>query len=44
MVAALAEGGTVQMPLAQTVWSPKFRMLTDRFGLGWMLGVAAAQA
>lgn len=36
---ALAEGGTVQMPLAKTFWSPRFGMLTDRFGVGWMVGV-----
>lgn len=34
---ALADGGTVQMPLAKTFFSPCFGMLTDRFGLGWML-------
>ncbi|RZA04978.1 MAG: VOC family protein [Moraxellaceae bacterium] len=38
--AALSEGGTVQMPLGKTFWSPKFGMVTDRFGLGWMVGVA----
>jgi PhnB protein len=37
---ALAEGGTVQMPLAKTFWSPRFGMLTDRFGVGWMINVA----
>lgn len=37
--AALAEGGKVEMPLGQTFWSPKFGMLTDRFGLGWMVTV-----
>ncbi len=37
--AALAEGGTVQMPLGKTFWSPCFGMLTDRFGLGWMVSV-----
>jgi PhnB protein len=36
---ALAEGGTVQMPLAKTFWSPRFGMLTDRFGVGWMINV-----
>jgi PhnB protein len=36
---ALAEGGTVQMPLAKTFWSPRFGMLTDRFGVGWMVGM-----
>jgi len=38
---ALAEGGTVQMPLAKTFWSPKFGMVADRFGVGWMVSVAA---
>lgn len=37
--AALAEGGKVQMPLGKTFWSPKFGMLTDRFGVGWMINV-----
>lgn len=36
---ALCEGGTVQMPLAKTFWSPKFGMATDRFGVGWMVSV-----
>lgn len=34
---ALADGGTVTMPLAATFWSPCFGMLTDRFGVGWMV-------
>jgi PhnB protein len=38
--AALAEGGQITMPLTQTFWSPKFGMLTDRFGIGWMITVA----
>ena len=37
---ALAEGGQVTMPLTKTFWSPKFGMLEDRFGLGWMVTVA----
>ncbi len=37
---ALAAGGTVQMPLAKTFWSPKFGMVADRFGVGWMVSVA----
>jgi PhnB protein len=36
---ALADGGSVQMPLCQTFWSPCFGMLTDRFGIGWMVMV-----
>jgi len=38
--AALSEGGKVGMPLSQTFWSPKFGMLTDRFGIDWMVSVA----
>jgi PhnB protein len=37
LFAALSEGGTVQMPLAETFWSPRFGMLTDRFGVPWMI-------
>jgi len=36
---ALAEGGKVEMPLAQTFWAQKFGMLEDRFGVGWMISV-----
>ncbi len=32
---ALAQGGTVQMPLAATFWAATFGMLTDRFGTAW---------
>jgi PhnB protein len=39
--ALLADGGQVQMPLAKTFWSPRFGMLTDRFGVGWMVIVPA---
>jgi PhnB protein len=39
--AALAAGGKVTMPLAKTFWSPRFGMLTDRFGVGWMISVMA---
>ena len=41
LFAALAEGGRVQMPLGKTFWSPHFGMVTDRFGVGWMVSVAA---
>ena len=37
--AALSEGGTVTMPLGPTFWAKKFGMLTDRFGLGWMINL-----
>jgi PhnB protein len=39
--AALSDGGTVQMPLAKTFWSPCFGMLTDKFNVGWMVTVPA---
>jgi PhnB protein len=39
--AALAEGGQIQMPLTETFWSPRFGMLSDRFGVGWMVSIAA---
>jgi PhnB protein len=34
---ALAEGGTIIMPLAKTFFSPRFGMVSDHFGVGWML-------
>lgn len=37
--AGLAEGGQVQLPLGKTFWSPCFGMVTDRFGVGWMVTV-----
>ncbi len=36
---ALAEGGKIGMPLAKTFWSPRFGMVTDKFGVGWMISV-----
>ncbi len=36
---ALAYGGSVQMPMTKTFWSPCYGMVTDRFGLGWMVMV-----
>lgn len=35
--AALADGGEVRMPLTKTFWSPCFGMLSDRFGMSWMI-------
>lgn len=37
--AALSDGGSVQMPLGQTFFSPAFGMATDRFGVPWMVYV-----
>ena len=41
--AALADGGQVRMPLAKTFWSPRFGMVADRFGIGWMVSVPGQQ-
>jgi PhnB protein len=40
---ALSEGGKVQMPLEKTFWSPCFGMVTDKFGMDWMVGVATEE-
>jgi len=37
---ALGDGGQVQMPLAKTFFSSRFGMVTDRFGVLWMVIVA----
>src|SRR5262249_15605380 len=34
---ALADGRTVQMPIAETFWAVRFGMLVDRFGTPWMV-------
>lgn len=34
---ALAENGKVAMPLQKTFWATRFAMLTDRFGIPWMI-------
>jgi PhnB protein len=36
---ALADGGSVTMPLGETFWAPAFGMCVDRFGTPWMVGV-----
>ena len=37
LFAALGDGGKVEMPLGKTFFSPKFGMLQDKFGVGWMV-------
>lgn len=37
----LAEGATIVEPLAASEWSAGFGMLTDRFGVTWVLDVAS---
>lgn len=40
---ALSEGGTVVMPFETPPWGGRFGMLTDRFGIDWMLALNAPQ-
>ncbi|MCK3771087.1 VOC family protein [Microbacterium aerolatum] len=37
----LVEGAVIIEPLAASAWSAGFGMLTDRFGVTWVLGVTA---
>ena len=41
---ALGEGGNVTMPLMRTFWTSSFGMLTDKFGVPWMVNVEAPKA
>jgi PhnB protein len=36
----LADGGTVQLPMQETFWAGSFGMLTDRFGIPWIINCA----
>ena len=40
---ALTDGGHVQAPLSKTFFSPRFGMVTDRFGVLWMVYVAPGE-
>lgn len=40
--AALEEGGSVLMPIAETFWAVRFGMVTDRFGIPWMINCEKA--
>ena len=42
LFAALGAGGQVQMPMTKTFFSSRFGMVADRFGVSWMVLVAAA--
>jgi PhnB protein len=35
--AVLADGGKVEMPIAKTFFAERFAMVTDRFGVPWMI-------
>ncbi|WP_308282464.1 VOC family protein [Pseudonocardia nigra] len=36
----LSDGGTVAMPLEPAPWGDTFGMVTDRFGIDWMVNIA----
>ncbi|HET6819376.1 MAG TPA: VOC family protein [Candidatus Limnocylindria bacterium] len=38
----LSDGGSVTMPLEAAPWGDKFGMLTDRFGVEWMVNIAGS--
>jgi PhnB protein len=40
---AMAEGGSVMMPLQETFWALRFGMLTDKYGFLWMINVDKPQ-
>ena len=35
--AVFSENGNIDMPLEQTFWAKRFGMVTDRFGIPWMI-------
>ncbi|MEX0426166.1 VOC family protein [Nocardioides sp. DS6] len=39
----LSDAGTVAMPLAPQAWGDEFGMLTDPFGIDWMVDIAVGQ-
>ncbi len=41
LFANLSEGGKVQMPMSKTFFASKFGMVTDRFGVTWMVIIMA---
>jgi len=38
----LAEGGTVTKPLEKESWGDEFGMITDKFGVNWMVNIASS--
>jgi PhnB protein len=41
--AKLSDGGEVSVPLEKQMWGDEFGMLTDKFGISWMVNIAGAQ-
>lgn len=36
----LSEGGKISVPMEKAPWGDTFGMLTDKFGIGWMVNIA----
>jgi PhnB protein len=41
---ALSEGGQIQIPLGEQAWGDTFGMLTDQFGIQWMVNILGPQS
>ena len=40
----LSAGGTVTMPLQKQAWGDEFGMITDQFGVPWLVNISQPQA
>ena len=40
----MSDGATIVMPIQETFWAERFGMLTDKFGIGWMINCDKAGA
>lgn len=40
----LAAGGTIQQPLMESPWGDTFGMVTDKFGVDWMVNIAGQRS
>lgn len=40
----LAEGGAIGMPINKAPWGDTFGMLTDKFGINWMVNIAGKKS
>jgi len=40
----LGDGGNVTMPLQKQAWGDEFGMVTDRFGVPWLVNISQPQA
>lgn len=40
----LSDGGTIALPLEAAPWGDTFGMLTDRFGVNWMVNITGSRS